>query len=129
MIKHSLYAVPLVGSLVVARGLYADTVDDLSEQLVKMMERIGQDVDTNKPDCDNIGTALAAHSDEDATLATKLKAEESKKTKEQKADDKKKYKEKYGDRLTAAKSKIAPIEACKTNAKVKAYKRKVMGLF
>lgn len=109
-----------------ARAARAETIDELAEKGVKVMERIGSDGEASKGDCDKFGTALASHMDEDATVMKAIKDAESKMTKEQKAENRKKMEEKYGERMKAAKKKLETLKTCKTNAKVKAYGEKVM---
>jgi hypothetical protein len=99
--------------------------DDLPEKLVKMVERMASDTDTNKPDCDKIATALHKHADEDAALMKAVKDADAKKTKEQKAAEKKELEAKYGERLKAAMTKMMPLKECKDNAKIKEYRTKV----
>jgi hypothetical protein len=126
MSKHIWFAVTIVSGLVLARSAHADTIDELGEKVIKIIEYIASDVDANKPDCDKIGTALTAHMDDDAAVMAKVKADDAKKTKEQKAEDGKKMDAKYGDRMKAAMSKMGPLKSCKANAKVTAYQKKVL---
>jgi hypothetical protein len=109
-----------------ARTARAESMDDLAEKAVKVIERIGSDGDASKGDCEKLGTALASHMDDDATVMKAIKDAEAKLTKEQKAENRKKMEAKYGERMKAAKKKLESLKTCKTNAKVKAYGEKVM---
>jgi hypothetical protein len=116
----------LVVSLLATGAARAAADDDLVDKVVKIFERIGQETDANKPDCEKIGTALAKHQAEDAAVMKQAKDSDAKKTTKQREEDTKAAKAKFGERMTAAKAKAAPLKACRTNAKVKAYAEQVM---
>jgi hypothetical protein len=109
-----------------ARTARAESIQELAEQGVKIIEHIASDAEASKSDCDKLGTALAAHMDDDAAVMKKIKDAESKLTKEQKDANRKEMEKKYGDRMKAAMGKLGPLKTCKANAKVKAYGEKVM---
>jgi hypothetical protein len=100
--------------------------DDMVEKAVKNFERIADEADANKPDCEKIGAALAKHLDEDVAVMKQIKDADAKKTAKQRDEERDAAKAKYGARMQAAKAKAAPLKACKTNAKVKAYAEQVM---
>jgi hypothetical protein len=116
----------LVVSLLATGTARAAADGDLVDKVVKILERIGEETDANKPDCDKIGTALAKHQAEDAAVMKQAKDSDAKKTAKQREDDTKAAKAKFGERMKAAQAKAAPLKACKTNAKVKAYAEQVM---
>jgi hypothetical protein len=112
--------------MVATRAAHAETIDEVAAKVVKIFERIGEDADANKPDCEKMGTALSKHLAEDAAIMKQIKEDDAKKSTKQKAEDKEAVKAKYGERMKAAMAKAAPLKACKTNAKVKAYAEQVM---
>jgi hypothetical protein len=116
----------LVVSLLATGTARAAADDDLIDEVVKILERVGEEADANKPDCEKIGTALAKHQAEDAAVMKQAKDSDAKKTPKQREDDTKAAKAKFGERMKAAKAKAAPLKACKANAKVKAYAEQVM---
>jgi hypothetical protein len=118
--------VALSVSLVVTAGARAEGDGGLVEKFVMIMERIGTDADTNKPDCDKIGTALSRHQAEDAATMQQVKDNEAKLTAQERKAVRDLIKAKYGERLKASEAKAAPIKACKTNPKIKAYANQVM---
>lgn len=104
----------------------AENMDELAEKAVKIFERIADDGEASKGDCDKFGTALASHMDDDAAAMKKIKDAEAKQSKDEKAKTRKDMEKKYGDRMKAAEKKLGALKTCKTNAKVKAYGEKVM---
>jgi hypothetical protein len=116
----------LSASLLVTATAHADGDGGLVEKYVKIMERIGTDADKNKPDCDKIGTALSKHQAEDAATMQQLKANMAKLTAQERKAVRDLLDAKYGARLKASMAKAAPIKACTTNPKVKAYADQVM---
>jgi hypothetical protein len=105
---------------------HGDGGGGLVEQFVKIMERIGTDADANKPDCDKIGSALSKHQAEDAATMQELKANRAKLSPQERKAVQDLIKAKYGERLKASEAKAAPIKACTTNPKIKAYADQVM---
>lgn len=98
----------------------------LLEKYVLIMERIGADTDANKPDCDKIGTALSRHQAQDAATMKEFKDNLAKLPPSQRQAVKDLFKDKYAERLKASEAKAAPLKACKTHPKVKAYADAVM---
>lgn len=98
----------------------------LLEKYVLIMERIGADADANKPDCDEIGTALSKHQAQDAATMKQFKDNLARLTASDRKALKDLFKDKYTERLKVSEAKAAPIKACKTNPKVKAYANAVM---
>jgi hypothetical protein len=116
----------LSASLLVTARAHADGDGGLVEKYVKLMERIGTDADANKPDCDKIGTALSKHQAEDAATMQRFKDDMAKLSAQQRKAVRDLLNAKYGERLKASEAKAAPIKACKTNPKIKAYAAQVM---
>jgi hypothetical protein len=100
--------------------------DELVEKVIKIFERIADEADANKPDCDKIGAALAKHLAEDVAVLKQSKEADAKKTAKQRDEERDAAKAKYGARMQVAMAKAAPLKACKTNDKVKAYAEQVM---
>jgi primosomal protein N'' len=118
--------VPAIALVFSLRTTYADTVEEMGEKAVKIMERIASDGEASKGDCDKFGTALASHMDADAVTMKKIKDADAKQTKEQREANRKLMEKKYGERMKAAMTKLQTLKACKDHAKVKAYGDKVM---
>jgi len=113
-------------SLLVTAVARADGDGGLVEQYVKLLERVGTEVDANKPDCEKIGVALSKHLTEDAATMKEVKDNRAKLTPSERKAVNDFVKARYGERLKAAEAKAAPLKACQTNPKVKAYADQIM---
>ena len=89
------------------------SADDIAEQSVKMMEEMAQIIDTNKGDCDKMGSAL------DTFITSKKDLIEKAKTLRGDKAQSKKLEEKYGPRLKeVTKKMIGGAMKCATNKTV-----------
>jgi hypothetical protein len=123
--RAACYAFLALSVLMIASA-HAEGGGGLVEKFVKIMERIGSDADANKPDCDKIGTALSKHQAEDVATMQELKANKAKLSPQERKAVQALIKDQYGERLKASEAKAAPIKACTTNPKIKAYANQVM---
>ena len=108
-------------ALCVAAPARADGDGGLMEKFVKLLERVADEADANKPDCGKIGAALGKHLEEDAALIKDLKETISKVPPNQRKALEDFIKARYGKRIEAAHTKAAPYRACMTHPRVKKY--------
>ena len=113
-------------SLCIAAPARADGDGGLMERFVKLLERLADEADANKSDCNKIGTALGKHLEEDAALIKDVKETNAKVPPNQRKALEDFIKARYGKRIEAAHTKAAPYRACMTNPKVKKYADRVM---
>ena len=113
-------------SLVMTAEARAEGDGGLVEKFVKIMEHISADADANKPDCEKIGIALSRHQAADAETMKQVKENQAKLSPPERKAVLDLIKAKYGERLKASEAKAAPIKACTSNAKIKAYANEVM---
>jgi|GEM_PF-3437524 len=98
---------------------------DIPEDMVKLMEKQSNDIDSNKPDCDKMLDALLKHADADAAMIKKAIASDQGKTPEQKKTEATALKAKYGPRLDAAVQKMGPLRAHPKTPKMDIWRKKL----
>jgi hypothetical protein len=116
----------LAVSLLMTAAAHAEGDGGLVEKHVKLLERVGLEADTHKPDCEKIGIALSRHQAEDAETMKAVKETLAQLSVPQRKALRDLVRAKYGERLKASQAKAAPLKACKTNPKVKAYADQVL---
>jgi len=110
---------------VLDRPAAAAPTDDIPEQMVKLMEHQGNDVDGNKPDCDKMLDALLKHADADAALIKRAIDSDKGKSPDQKKAEATALKQKYGPRLDAAINKMGPLRVCAKLPKMDTWRKKL----
>jgi hypothetical protein len=96
-----------------------------ADEMVRVFERQGADVQAHKSDCDGMLDALLVHVDADAAAMKRLNQSEKGMSPAQKNEAQKKFVAKYGARLKVATRKMAPLGACRDNAKMQTWKNKL----
>ncbi|MBX7099661.1 MAG: hypothetical protein K1X89_18230 [Myxococcaceae bacterium] len=115
----------LVAALFVMAVAPAWASGSVEEDLVAMAERQGAAVTGGAGDCDKMGEALLGGVDSDIATLKKAIAADAGKSKDEKKAAQLNLMAKFGPRLKAAQEKMAPLKACRSNAKVQAWKKKL----
>ena len=115
----------LVAALFVLAVAPAWASGSVEEDLVAMAERQASAVSGGGADCDKMGEALLGGVDADIATLKKAIASDAGKSKDEKKAAQLSMMAKFGPRLKAAQEKMAPLKACKANAKVQAWKKKL----
>jgi hypothetical protein len=100
---------------------------DPYEDAINLLERQASDVDSVKPDCDKMLDKLLAHVEDDAKVVQRARAADKGKSKEQLKKDQATFEARYAARGRAAKKKLAPLEACRANPRMKTWRAKLEG--
>lgn len=115
----------LVAALFVLAVAPAWASGSVEEDLVAMAERQASAVSGGGADCDKMGEALLGGVDADIATLKKAIASDAGKSKDEKKAAQLAMMAKFGPRLKAAQEKMAPLKACRSNAKVQAWKKKL----